>query len=189
MSETRHLGGAHRVLVYGVTGSGKSAFARDLAGTCGLPWTEADRLAWEPGWIQVPVEEQRRRIGAVCADESWVLDTAYSTWVDLVLERVEVVVALDHPRWVSLGRLVRRTFIRLVTRQEVCNGNVESWSRVFSRESIVVWHFQSFRHKRDRIRRWVSSGTGPAVIWLRSPREAAAWLQDLRAQQEDSSLE
>ena len=183
MSETRHLGDARRILVYGVTGSGKTAFARDLAEVCGLPWTEADQLCWGPGWTEVPKEEQRRRIGEVCAGDSWVLDTAYGSWLELVMERVEVVVALDLPRRVSLSRLLRRTFVRVVTRREVCNGNVESWSRAFSTDSIIVWHFRSFRRKRDRIRRWVSSETGPAVVWLRSSREAAAWLERLRARQ------
>ena len=52
--------------------------------------------------MQVPEDEQRRRIEAICAGERWVLDTAYGAWVDVPLARAELIVALDFPRWLSL---------------------------------------------------------------------------------------
>ena len=66
------------MLIYGVTGSGKTTLARRVAGKTGLPWHSVDDLTWEPGWIGVPPEEQRRRIAAICAGERWILDSAYS---------------------------------------------------------------------------------------------------------------
>jgi len=74
----------------------------------------------------VPEEEQRRRFEEICAGDTWLLDTAYGAWLDVPLARVELVVALDYPRWVSLLRLVRRTFGRIVDKQTICNGNVET---------------------------------------------------------------
>ncbi len=95
MSETRHFGGARRILVYGVTGSGKTTVASQISEATGIAWTDVDALTWEPAWTQVSAEEQRRRIGPICAGESWILDTAYASWRDVVLERAEVIVALD----------------------------------------------------------------------------------------------
>src|SRR5665811_1379316 len=97
-----------RILVYGVTGSGKTTLAAAISRRTGLPWHEADALTWEPGWLAVPLDAQRRRISAVCAGDRWILDTAYATWFDLALSRADVIVALDYPRWLSLSRLVRR---------------------------------------------------------------------------------
>ena len=91
------------------------------------------------------------------AGDRWVLDTAYGSWTDLVLPRAELVIALDYPRWVSLGRLLRRTALRLVDRREVCNGNVEHLGNLLSSNSIVRWHFQSFRRKHARIVAWEDS--------------------------------
>ncbi len=68
-----------------MTGSGKTTLAARIADVTGLPWQEADALTWEPGWVQVPTEEQRRRVSALVAEERWVLDTAYGSWTDLVL--------------------------------------------------------------------------------------------------------
>ncbi|MBA3782459.1 MAG: hypothetical protein H0X12_11490 [Nocardioides sp.] len=47
-------------------------------------------------------ERQRELIGDVVATDRWVLDTAYGAWLDVVLPRVDLNVALDYPRWFSL---------------------------------------------------------------------------------------
>jgi adenylate kinase family enzyme len=167
-----------RILVYGVTGSGKTALAERISAATGIPWHSVDDLTWEPGWVPVPADEQRRRIEAICAGERWVLDTAYGAWLDIVLARAELIVALDFPRWRSLSRLVRRTLARALDGRTICNGNRESLRHVFSRDSIVVWHFQSFPRKRRRIRAWEADPGTPGVVRLTSPRDADRWLAD-----------
>lgn len=69
------------------------------------------------------------------------------------LSRAELIVALDYPRWFSPQRLLRRTTTRALDQRLTCNGNRKSLRLALSRDSIVVWHFQSFRRKRRRIRR------------------------------------
>ena len=93
-----------------------------------------DDLTWEPGWVEVSNDEQRRRISEICARSEWILDTAYARWRDIPLSRAELIVALDYPRWVSLQRLLRRTAVRCWTRTPICNGNTESLRTSFGRE-------------------------------------------------------
>lgn len=171
------LGGATRVLVYGVTGSGKTTLAERISRATSIPWHSVDDLTWEPGWVEVPLDEQRRRIAGICAGEAWILDTAYSRWLDIPLARVQLIVALDYPRLVSLQRLLRRTVARSVDKRPICNGNTESLRMVFAKESIVRWHFTSFEHKRRRIEGWMAKAEGPRVLRLGSPRQADAWLR------------
>ena len=54
--------GARRVLIYGVTGSGKTTLAARLSELSGLTWHSVDDLSWEPGWVPVPDEVQRERV-------------------------------------------------------------------------------------------------------------------------------
>jgi adenylate kinase family enzyme len=171
---------ASRVLIYGVTGSGKTTLARHVARRTGLPWHSVDDLTWEPGWIGVPAEEQRRRVGAICAGESWILDSGYSQWIDVVLARVELIVALDYPRWRSLARLVRRTLGRAIDRRTICNGNTESLRQIVARDSIIVWHFRSFARKRARMRAWAADPAAPEVVLLASPAATRRWLASLQ---------
>jgi adenylate kinase family enzyme len=166
-----------RILVYGVTGSGKSTLAAKLSAQTGIPWHHVDDQTWEPGWVEVPRHEQRRRIEAIVAGERWILDTAYSHWVDVVLPRVELIVGLDLPRHVSLARLLVRTLRRILDRRPVCNGNVETWRTALSRDSIVLWHFRSFQGKRRRLDRWEREGR--SLVRLRSAGEVEAWLSAL----------
>jgi adenylate kinase family enzyme len=152
--------------------------AERLSAATGIPWHQVDDLTWEPGWVQVPLDEQRRRIEAICAGERWILDTAYSTWVDVPLPRVQLIVAFDLPRVVSLARLVRRTVTRVVDGRPVCNGNRESLRQVFSRESIILWHFRAFKSKRARIDEWETAGL--PVVRLRSARAVEEWISAVR---------
>jgi adenylate kinase family enzyme len=170
---------AGRILVYGVTGSGKTTLARRIGERTGLPWHSVDDLTWQPGWAAVPDQEQRRRIAAICAEERWVLDTAYGKWLDLPLERAQLVVGLDYPRWLSLQRLIRRTVVRAIDRRPICNGNVETLRSAFSRDSIVSWHFRSFKRKRQRMRGWAAGQSAPVTVLLRSPRQTRQWLEAL----------
>jgi adenylate kinase family enzyme len=168
-----------RILVYGVTGSGKSTLASEIADRTGQPLYLVDELTWLPGWISVPDEEQRRRVEAICSGDRWVLDTAYGKWLDAPMSRVELIVGLDYPRWVSLSRLVRRSLARTLTRRTVCNGNVETFRKLLSSDSIILWHFRSFQRKRTRIRAWESDAAAPRVVRLNTPRMTRRWLADL----------
>lgn len=170
-----------RILVYGVTGSGKSTAAGRIAARTGSPLTSVDELTWLPGWVAVDEQAQRERFAALAATDAWVLDGAYSGWLDVVLARAELVVGLDYPRWLSLQRLLRRTVGRIARRQSVCNGNTESWRQLVSRDSILVWHFRSFRRKRERLRDWAASGDGPQVLLFSRPRQLEAWIAALPA--------
>lgn len=168
-----------RILVYGVTGSGKTALAERISGVTGIPWHAVDDLTWEPGWVPVPNGEQRRRVEAICAGERWVLDTAYGSWIEIPLARAELVVALDYPRRLSLLRLIRRSVARAVDGHPICNGNRESFRHLLSRDSIVGWHFKSFTRKRRRMREWEVDPQMPAVVRFTWPSQVEQWLGSL----------
>lgn len=171
---------ARRILCYGVTGSGKSTAAVQLGAALGLPvHLVDDEIGWLPGWVERDLVGQREIAGELAARPAWVLDSAYGKWADLVLARVDVMVALDYPRHVSLGRLLRRTWRRWRTREEVCNGNVESLGQIVSRDSIILWHFRSFARKRSRIAAAHADPGRFPVIRLAHPRQLDELLAEL----------
>lgn len=173
---------ARRVLLYGVTGSGKSTAAVEVGARLGLTVHLADEeFGWLPGWVQRPAAEMRALAAVAASEPKWVFDTAYGTFRDLVEPRADVVIGLDYPRWISLGRLLRRTVIRAVDRQPICNGNVETPRQAFSRDSIIVWHFRSFARKRATMRAWAARAEGPPVLLVRRPRDLDQLLSELRS--------
>lgn len=162
-------------MVYGVTGSGKTTLAARLSKLSGVKWTSVDDLTWEPGWVEVPPDVQRAKFEAICGGEEWMLDTAYGKWIDVPLARVQLIVALDYPRSLSLWRLLRRTLARVFDKHKICNGNVESWRQMLSRDSIIAWHFRSFKSKKTRIDRFEKM-ENVTVVRIRSPRQLEDWI-------------
>ncbi|WP_250033087.1 adenylate kinase [Paractinoplanes maris] len=169
-----------RILVYGVTGSGKSTLAARIGERLGLPYHSIDDLTWKPGWVARPEQEQRDLIRELLASDAWVIDAGYAMWHDLVLERADLIVGLDLPRWVSWTRLLRRTVRHIVHRTPICNGNYETWRLAFfDRESLLYFHVKSFARKRARMRRWQASPDFPETVLLRSPAEVERWLSGI----------
>jgi hypothetical protein len=50
----------------------------------------------------------------------------------------------------------------------MCNGNYESWARFLGKDSIVRWHFRSFKRKHEGIAAMEASLDGPPVVRIRS---------------------
>ena len=108
------------------------------------------------------------------------IDSAYGIWVDIPLARADLIVGLDLPRWLSFARLFRRTVRHVVRREPTCNGNYETWRNAFlAGESILVWHFRSFKRKQRRMRLWHAHPDFPETVPIRSPRELERWFASL----------
>jgi adenylate kinase family enzyme len=138
-----------RVSVVGTSCSGKTTLATRLARALGSHYVELDALHWEPDWVEAPTPTFRARVDeALPADGSWVVDGNYSNVRDIVWQRASAVVWLDYPFATVLWRALRRTARRLVTKERLYGGNVESFSKSFlSRDSILLWVIQT--HARN----------------------------------------
>ncbi|WP_392507898.1 adenylate kinase [Naumannella halotolerans] len=179
---TEDLRSARRILLHGVTGSGKSAAAHRLGELLELPvHLVDDEIGWLPGWVNRDPAEQRSLAAELAAAPSWVFDSSYQTFRDQVLPRAQVVVGLDYSRRLSFGRLLRRTARRWLTREPVCNGNVENLGQILSRDSILIWHFKSFGRKRAQLRAWEAAPDGVPVLRLRHPVDLERVLARLHA--------
>ena len=129
-----------RIVVIGVTGSGKTTLGRRLARARGVPFVELDALHWGPGWTPASDEAFGRSVDRALAGERWVADGNYSQVRSHVWGRASLVVWLRYPWWRSFARLLRRTFGRIATREELYGGNRETLrAALFDRESILWW--------------------------------------------------
>jgi len=170
-----------------VTGSGKSTAAVKIGARLGIPVILADEIGWLSGWVQRDRDEQHAIVSELVAGGSWVADSAWSGWTDLVVPHADVIVGLDYPRLVSLWRLVRRTVRRVRTGELICNGNKESLWRALGPESIIRWHFQSWKKKRMRMRAWAADPAAPPTLLFRRPRDLEAWIMQLTAARADEA--
>ena len=176
---SRHLS---RVNIVGVTGSGKTTFARQLAQHLSYPHIEMDALHWEPNWVEAPWEVFRARIDLALRGDTWVIDGNYSRARDIVWSRADTVVWLDYTLPLILWRLTIRTFRRVFMREDLWNGNRENFGTQFlSRDSLFLWVLQTYPRRR---REYPDLFARPehahlCVVRLHSPRDADAWLKSV----------
>jgi adenylate kinase family enzyme len=167
-----------RVNVKGISGSGKSTFAAELARRLGLPYIELDALHHGPNWTEAAAEELRTRVrGAMdAAPDGWVIDGNYEGKLgDTVVREADTIVWLDLPFHVKARRLWRRSVERIRDDVELWSGNRESWRGVlWGRDALFWWMVRGhFRHRRRWPRRFAGD---ERVVRLRSVKEAREWL-------------
>jgi adenylate kinase family enzyme len=167
-----------RVNVKGISGSGKSTFAAELARRLDLPYVELDALHHGPNWSEPTAEGFHAKVQHAMnsAPDGWVIDGNYEGKLGtLVLDAADTIVWLDLPFALKARRLLRRTAHRIRHDVELWSGNKENWRNVLvGRDALFWWMVKGhFRHRRDWPRRFAGDSR---FVRLRSVEEARARL-------------
>ena len=167
-----------RVLVVGITGAGKTTYARAVAARLGLPFAEVDALAFGPGWSTAP--DLVERVDAITSQPGWVLDSyGYEAVRDLMWARADTLLWLDLPRRVTFLRALRRSAGRTLRRERVFGGNRETLRGWLSRDHPAWWSWTQHGPRRAYLEQRSAATPHLKVHRLRTRAEAAAFLARL----------
>ncbi|PRB65416.1 AAA family ATPase [Microbacterium sp. MYb45] len=178
-----------RVLIAGVTGSGKTTLARRVAGVWGLRHVEIDGLFHGPDWTPRP--EFLDDVRAFASEDRWVTEWQYTSkgTDEIITPRAELAIWLDYPYRVVRSRLLRRTLRRSILRTRMWNGNVEKpiWHmfRIDPDENILAWQTKTLGHWTERMPDYTLRFPQLTIVRLRTPHETEQWL---RAQAGESGV-
>lgn len=137
-----------RVNIVGCCGAGKTTLGCDLARHLDIPAVDLDELIWLPDWKTREETEFKTLVRGVLETDTWVVSGNYSRLRMEIWARAQTVIWLDYGFFVVMRQLLRRTFLRNLRGDLCCNGNRETWGRVFSRESILLWALQTYARRR-----------------------------------------
>jgi adenylate kinase family enzyme len=167
---TLQRGNVRRIVVIGSGGAGKSTLATQLGAALGLPVIHLDALYWRPGWVPTPEAEWRARVAELVARDAWVMDGNYGGTLDLRLAACDGVVFLDLPRWVCLGRVLRRRLRHAGrARPDMADGCPEQLTWEFLR---WIWDYP--RRRRPAILRRLGALPPHCRVTVLSSRSAVA---------------
>ena len=171
----------------GNSGSGKSTVARRIGAALGSPVLELDSVFHQPGWQELPEDEFRAQVETFAEQDRWVVDGNYTVVrVPVLWPRATTVVWLDLPQRTVMRQVVLRSLRRVIGRQELWNGNRETWRNLLSwdpQRSIVRWSWTNHAHNREKC---ASAGTDPRwrhlrVVRLRSRPEIDEFVASLQS--------
>lgn len=171
-----------RIVITGSTGSGKTTLAGKISAARGNAVVDLDELHWLPNWSPREPEAFRALVATAAAGDNWVMSGNYKAVRDLMWERADTVVWLDYSFPRTFWQLSRRSFLRVRDKIPVCNGNVETLGKIFSRDSIILWLLTSYRRRRAHMLGILDNpGQYPHITFIRlkNPKETEQWLNSI----------
>jgi len=99
----------NRIAIIGNAGSGKSTLALRLQSILKLPVYHLDQYFWKPNWGRPDPDDYKRVHDQLCEQEQWIMDGMNLRVLEFRVQRADIVIFLDVPRYLSFWRIFKRT--------------------------------------------------------------------------------
>jgi len=168
----RNLG--KKIVVLGVSASGKTTFARKLGEKTGLPVTYMDEVMWRPGWKYIGDEETAAHIQKVSLENSWIIEGYIDKKAQQALfEKADTLLYLDYPGWLSSWRYIKRWLKHRKTPRPELPDSPEK----FSLEFLLRVYKKKEVYRLEKLFKAVDFSS--KIIRFKSPKEAEDFLSIL----------
>ena len=159
----------------GVSGAGKTTYAKQVAARLGVTHLELDSLYHQAQWTPLDNESFRSRVREVALAPSWTMDGNYRVARPEIFDRVQVIVALDLPKKLVMRQVITRTVTRSVRHEELWNANQEQWSNMLRwdpQKSIIRWAWTTYDVTRQRVNWFERVANEKDIVFLRASSHA-----------------
>ena len=164
-----------KILVVGVSASGKSVFSRALGQRTGITVTYADALMWKPGWDYIGDEATVTLLDEVSKRSEWIIEGYIEKEALLfILERADTIIYLDYSRIVTTWRYIKRSWMHRKDSRPELEGSPDKFSVKFL---VRVWQKREVYYLNESLAAMPNQNR---LIKLRSPKETNEFIQEIR---------
>lgn len=117
-----------KIVIVGISGTGKTHFSRQLAAVTGLPLHHMDSIIWQKHWCEVDGATIQQELAQLALTSAWIVEGWIDWYSRPLLAGADAVIYLDFPGWLALWGGLRRWFVyRKTKRPELPIGCHETW--------------------------------------------------------------
>ena len=167
-----------KINIVGISGSGKSTFAKKIADKLHHPYIELDSIYWGSDWKHNP-NFLTDLDSSLSANSSYVLDGNYASSDYLKWKDIDLVIWLDYSFHWSFYRCLTRTVKRLITKECLWGSNKETIYNILGKNSILYFMVTHYYKNKKKFENDMVNHSNITFIRLRTPKEAEAFLQSL----------
>lgn len=165
-----------RVIVIGCSGSGKSTLSQKLHRILQLPIIHLDRYYWQANWQATEQEAWDQKVTEFALTDRWIIDGNYSRTLDIRIERADVIVFLDMPRWLCMYRIVKRRIqYHGRTRPDLNKDCPEKLDIGFLK---WVWNYRK-RNRVKTLEKLKQVKQHKKVVIIRNKKQLEEWIEQL----------
>jgi adenylate kinase family enzyme len=134
-----------RIVIIGTSCSGKSTLAKKISKKLNIIHYELDQYYWKENWTTLSNDEFKNIVQNLISNETWVICGNYSNVRNIIWNRSTDIIWLNYPFYIVFFRAIKRSFIRALKKEIVCNGNIETFRQsFFSKDSIILWVIKTY---------------------------------------------
>ncbi len=162
-----------KIVVVGVSASGKSTFSRKLAESLSLPFIAMDAIMWKPGWDYIGDEATVEKLKEVSAGSEWIIEGYISKGARTFLfDRADTIIYLDYSPLTCATRYIQRWWKHRKDARPELEGSSEKFSFKFLK---LVWT----KGEAITLNKFLAKvKLQSKIITLHSPREAEELLKN-----------
>jgi|SRR3989344_2515570 len=166
-----------KIVIVGVSASGKTSFARELAHKTHFPVHFMDAFMWSPGWNYIGDEETVKKLEEISSEPEWIIEGYISKNArTFVFDRADTIIYLDYSRIIASWRYIRRWWKHRENPRPELEGSPEKFSVRFLK---LVWT-KGEAVPLDKFLANVSSQQ--KIIKLTSPKKAVDFLKSRKVE-------
>ena len=160
-----------KILIIGISASGKTTFARKLSNKLNIPLTTMDSIMWKPNWEYIGDEETLNKLKEISKSDSWIIEGYITKKARTFLfDIADTIIYLDYKPHISAIQYIKRWLRHRKNPREELKGSPDKFSFKFFKLIVSKGEAITLNNFLDEVK------DKNKIVKLRSPRETEGYL-------------